>query len=138
MVDLIAKHIGLEPRPLTNGRDAGQNAWGHFGGDQHLTVIVEYPNGVAVLDPTRPGINRVNPDLLRTGLLQDVNIAVTGVGARLVVESGKLQRIRFADWIIPAVKTGRIGGQRMDNLILLQFSGLGESGQPRRVNFNFP
>ena len=91
-----------------------------------------------MLNPTRAGIDRVNPDLLRASLLQDINVAVTGVSARLVMESGELQRVRFANRIVPAVKTGCIGGQRMDYLILFQFPGIGDSGQSRRVNFNFP
>ncbi len=138
MVYLVAKHIGFEPCALTNGRDAGQNTRCHFGGDQHLSVVVKHPDGVTVLNAARVGINRVNPDLLWAGLLQDVDVAIAGMGARFVVEPGELQRVRFADRVIPAVKTGRIGGQRMNYLILLQFSGLGDSGQSRRVNFNFP
>lgn len=90
-----------------------------------------------MLNPACVGINRVNPDLLRAGLLQDVDVAIAGVRARFIVEPGELQRVRFADRVIPTVKTGRIGRQRMDYLILLQF-GIGDSGQSRRVNFNFP
>lgn len=138
MVYLVAKHVGFEPRSLTNGRDAGQNTRCHFGRDQHLSVVVKHPDGVTVLNPACVGINRVNPDLLRAGLLQDVDVAIAGVRARFIVEPGELQRVRFADRVIPTVKTGRIGGQRMDYLILLQFPGIGESGQSRRVNFNFP
>ncbi len=73
--------------PADSG-DAGQYARRDFCRNEHLSILVKDPHGVAVLNAARLRINRVDPDLLRTCLLQDVDIAVAGVGTRFIVEAG--------------------------------------------------
>ncbi len=87
-IDFVAEHIGIEPCPLSDGCDAWQNARRDFCRNEHLSILVKDPHGVAVLNAARLRINRVDPDLLRTRLLQDVDIAVAGVGTRFIVEAG--------------------------------------------------
>lgn len=138
MIDLVAKHIRLEPGALPDGGNARQNARRDFCRDQHLPVIVKYAHRVALFDVARFRVNGVNPDLLRARLLQHINIAVAGVGAGFIVKAGQLQRIGYSDGIVPAIKPWRIGGQRMNDLIVFQLPGVGDGRQPLGVDFNLP
>lgn len=93
VVNLIASHIGIVPCTLAHCAYSGQNSWRDFCRDTQFTAIVKDSHHIAICNPPFLGIDGIYPYFLTTGRLENIDIAVTGVGAGFVVETKHLQRV---------------------------------------------
>lgn len=68
VIDPVTKHIRFKPRTLPDGGNAAEYAES-LCGNQHFSIIVKYPHGIAMTDTASLSINGVDPHLLWAGLL---------------------------------------------------------------------
>ncbi|CAH0278574.1 hypothetical protein SRABI106_03225 [Rahnella aquatilis] len=92
------------PCALPHSHNAGYDARGDFCRYTHFTAVIKDFHFVTVFNSTGFGIDRVNPDFLPAGRLQNIDIAVCGMGAGFVVEAEHLQRKLATFRILPAFK----------------------------------
>jgi hypothetical protein len=72
----------------------------------HFAATVEDAHAIAIADAARFRIHRVDPHLLTAGGFQYVDVAVGGVNARFIVETGQLQREFRRQRIVVVFKPG--------------------------------
>ncbi|MNV90503.1 hypothetical protein D3C71_1848980 [compost metagenome] len=104
----------------------------------YFTTIVEDANAVTVGDAAFFRIHRVHPHLLATGRFQHVDVAVGGVNAGFVVETGQLQRVFRRQRIVIIFKPWGVDRQWIDNITFRQFPAGGDFCQRFGVDFDFP
>lgn len=75
--------------------NARHNARGYLCFNMDFAASIENTDFIAIGYTALLCVKRIDPDLLTASGFQDVDIAISGMSTRLIVEAGKLQWVLF-------------------------------------------